>query len=282
MKLFAFALLSALSLTSFMSRSVETSDTTFQLSNGKDPQAEKAMQDIIDKSTAMGSKESSATPSIRLIEITKQAQIWGMEEGMYFYHTRFQSELESYAADLTKIVDFNQFIIDGNLLLPTVEKTTQLFEKNSSTDVRKVAVAYKLADKAEAVFTAPTWRDYLMFPLSKPEPMPTVLMPRTAEEEEAFTSSFKKGWREGKEQAELILDESFSRLQRKLDGLFEFRYANITNVVSMPRFKLKQNGVVLDDSGKIMYVNDQRLIIDHDSYFKDIEEWTPVFVDVGD
>ncbi|MEI8650981.1 type IV secretory system conjugative DNA transfer family protein [Paraglaciecola sp. Hal342] len=67
-------------------------------------------------------------------------------------------------------------------------------------------------------------------------------MPRTNEEEDAFLKAFSEGWELGRKQAKVILDESFSRLENKINGLYEFRFANLTNVVSMPKQRLCMKG----------------------------------------
>jgi len=257
----------------------EPVDASFTLSDGVDEAAQNVISKIYESAKRSGDSDSKdSKTNLRLQAIENQAIQWGNDEGMYFYHDKYQKRLAELAASLDKIADFNQFIIDGNLLLPTVVKTTQLFEKKSSKEIRKTVAAYTLEDKAEVVLTSPTWRQYLTYPIDEPEPMPQILMPKDDEEVKVFEKAFYKGWVMGKEQANIILDEGFQRLTNKLNGLYEYRFANLQNMWGLPTSEIIHDGFVVDNGGDTIYVNDMRFRINHDAYINDIKHWRPVFI----
>ncbi|AEE25258.1 type IV secretory system conjugative DNA transfer family protein [Paraglaciecola chathamensis] len=279
MRIRTIALCIALNLTG-PAHAAQPIDTLLKLNHGPSREELDVKEKLIDAAISQGSEEKDPERNnARFEQIEDQARQWGNDEGMYYFHSKNQKRLEDFSTQLDKTVDFNQFVVNGNMLLPTVQKTIQLFEKNSSREARRVTTSYTLDDKAEVVMNPPSWREYLTFPIEKPEMMPTALMPRTKEEEDAFLKAFSEGWELGRKQAKVILDESFSRLENKINGLYEFRFANLTNVVSMPKAEVVHEGVILDSDGQTIYVDDVRFKINHDAYFNDIKKWRPVFVE---
>jgi defect-in-organelle-trafficking protein DotC len=273
-------LLAVLVIATQMVHANDAPTSLFKLKKKQDTQEELAIERLIEDAKRVGKKRATnSKDAYRIKIIEEQAKHWGIDEGMYHFHQRYQARLESFAIQLDKITDFNQFVVNGNILLPTLQRTQQLFEQISDIELRTVNAAYSLEDRAKVVSSPPTWRDYLHFPMERPEKIPNVLMPRNAAEEAAFVLSFSDGWDIGKKQARLVLDESFSRLEQKLNGLYEFRFTNLMNIVSMPKAQRTYEGVVLDKTGRRLYVNDTNLKINHDAYFNEIQQWRPVFLD---
>ena len=178
---------------------------------------------------------------------------------------------------LYQAFDFTKFIVNGNILLPTVQITKSIVDQENVQSMRAVSASYTLKQTSKVVLTPPTWRDYLVRLYPKPAEVSEVLTPRNSIEKEAFDHEFKKGWSVGVRQAERIFDADYTRLENDIVGHYDFRILASQGVLSLPSTSQSLYPTYLTEDGKTLYINDKILGIDTDAKFTDANHWTPYF-----
>jgi defect-in-organelle-trafficking protein DotC len=217
--------------------------------------------------------------SLRLQSLANIAYDWGLNEGLYFYHSRHQASLNERAILLNNIADFSPFIINGKLLLPSVSKTQRSYEQVSDFEARSFSVSYTLVKPAKIVKSPPSWRDYLLRPLHAPEKPNALLFPRNSKEKHVFEYEFTRGWQQGKVQSELILEQDYAKLERDLAQHWNFRELALQNIVRLPTLHTSNDASAISRDGRTLNVNDVIYRIDTQSQWKSLEEWQPIFKD---
>ncbi|OES23864.1 type IV secretory system conjugative DNA transfer family protein [Alteromonas macleodii] len=246
----------------------------------RDSEDNKAMLNVLTESGINNPKrdDSKVGEDARIKKVGEAAFKWGIKEGQYHYQIQYSKELEKYDSKLSQFANFSQFIVDGRLLLPKVSLAERLFEKVANTKVREVGFSITIEQPAKLVSAPPTWRDYLNFHIDKPLKPSAVFLPRSPQEDLVFNYEFKRGWELGRSQAEVILEEGFSRLIVDLENHYNFIESEISNVLRMPTIRTTEMGVVVSADGRTLYGDDVIFTIDQKTTFKSLENWTPIFV----
>ncbi|WP_018984013.1 type IV secretory system conjugative DNA transfer family protein [Salinimonas chungwhensis] len=215
----------------------------------------------------------------RLKKVTQAAFNWGVKEGQYYFNKINQNQLNNYDSKLQVLANFAQFIVDGKLLLPKVVINERLFQRINDSKVRTTGFSYSLFEPAKIITQPPTWRDYLSIALQKPSKPSALFLPRSKQEESVFRYEFERGWEYGREQASIIFDENYKRLERDLKLHFNFLDLAMTNVLRMPSLRSTDPTVVVSSDGKTLYGNDVFYSIDQQSTFEKLDKWKPVFIE---
>lgn len=240
------------------------------------------METILNSSIKRAESEKpSGDVGERLNKVAQAAFDWGVKEGQYYFNKINQTQLEKYDDKLQVLANFSQFVVDGKLLLPKVVISERLFERINDSQVRTTGFSYSLFEPARIVGQPPTWRDYLSISLQKPTKPSALFLPRTEQEESVFRYEFERGWHFGQQQATIIFEEHFKRLERDLKLHFNFLDLAMTNVLRMPSIKSSDPSVVVSSDGQTLYGNDVIYSIDQQSTFEKLDKWKPVFVEDG-
>lgn len=266
-----------LSLT-FISISAIADNSLFTIGTQNDDDAKSRISEILGDLKDAGSGELlTEEANLRADKIKTHAYHFGHAEGLYYQHNKNQSVLNKNATRLYQVADFSKFIVDGKLLLPTALKSSRVYEQLSETEARTVNLSITLDKPGEIVVAPPTWRDYLTRSVDKPYLPDQVLMPRDEAERYVFESAFTSGWKAGAEQANLIFDLDYRRLEQDLKGHYLFRQLAVQNVFRLPKIEQVSRNVVVSGDGRTMHVDDVIYRINAPEGFEDIDSWIPVF-----
>jgi defect-in-organelle-trafficking protein DotC len=93
---------------------------------------------------------------------------------------------------------------------------------------------YKVSKQARFVTTPPNWRQYLWMDYKAPEYPNATLLPKTREERQVWCIYIDRGWKQGVEQANTILEESIARIKEDFAGMILYRKLLAMNMVSAP------------------------------------------------
>jgi len=221
--------------------------------------------------------EEKGIKEIRLKTLKNAAYSWGVQEGLYWRYNNIVEILERESLQLHTIFDWSKFIVDGKMLMPSVVEAERIFDQSSSSQVRTVNISYTLNEQARLVPQNPTWRDYLIRAVDKPQKPHDVIFPRTKEERAAWNHNLRRGWKTGVKQANDIFEIDLRRLQKEFEGRYRFRKLLTMGIVSLPKVSSSKYTILKTDNGKTMNLNDVVWTITRQSDFTDKDNWQPFF-----
>lgn len=222
-------------------------------------------------------KGEQGVKQIRLQTLKQAAFSWGVQEGLYWRYKKIEASLESQSLELHTVFSFNKFLVDGKMLMPSIIEADRVFEQTTESTVRTVNVSYTLDKPARLVPHPPTWRDYLIRNIDKPQKPHEVIFPRTNDEKLAWVEALNKGWDEGCEQADDIFQIDLRRIQKDIEGMYRFRKLLAMGIVTLPRISSSSYSVIKLDDGKTLNINDVVYSITMQSNFTETDKWEPFF-----
>ena len=200
------------------------------MANGKDTRAQKKQ--------AMG--------RIREMALKETALSLGAQAGLAWRAKIIDVELTKQARNLDTIYDFNSLVLEHNILPPVLLEGRNTLNLADAQSIRVSDRTYKVAKQAHFVTTPPTWRQYLWMDYVKPENPNSTLLPKTKTEKQLWVTYTEKGWKNGVDQANTILEESISRVKEDFGGMILYRKLLAMNMVSPPYVSHTDLGVTGD------------------------------------
>jgi len=225
--------------------------------------------------TKKSDEESSRQMRNKVVGI--EAYSWGIQEGTYFRIHEIQSLLEQNSFTLNKTVSTGKFLVDGQMLMPTVLEAERIYIKNHDREAQSVNMSYTIDKPPRIVAQPPSWRDYLKRSISKPERPIRAAHPKNNEEILVWDREFKRGFSRGIEQANTIYSADLIKMRNEITGFYRFRFLLAQNIVTLPKMSKDKVSVMLLDSGKTINLNNVKYSITLDSTFNKVNEWKPVF-----
>lgn len=172
----------------------------------------------------------------------------GAQGGLAWRAKTIDNHLTRLARRLDAIYDFNALILEHNILPPVLLEGRNTFNLADTQTIRISDRTYKIAKQARFVTTPPNWRQYLWMDYKQPDPPSTFLLPRTRREKQVWSYYVEKGWRNGIEQANVILEESVARIKEDFSGMILYRKLLAMNMVSPPYVSHTDLGITGDSS----------------------------------
>lgn len=220
------------------------------------------------------SVENQVNP-IRLKAIKETATTLGARGGLAYRGFQINQSLKDQARELDQIFNFNQLLINNNVLPPVLVTSNNNANLSSQTAIRYASKTYKIITPARFVTAAPTWRTYLWMSYKKPELPDKTLLPNTKAEAEVWNKYIRTGWEQGLEQANAIFDANLNRLKRDYMGIVLYRKLLAQGMVSAP-YIAKANLGVTGDSKEIR-IDDRVMRITKGSALQpDSKQWKAI------
>ena len=214
---------------------------------------------------------------MRMKAVSFEAFSWVIQEGAYYRTGIIQKLLQQNSFYLNKTFSFGKFIIDGEMLMPTVLEAERIFIKDGKRKARSVNMSYTLDKSPEIVSGIPSWRDYLLRVIPKPKDPISYAYPKNKDEVKVWDIEFGRGFTAGVRQANRIYSNDLSRAHSDITGYYRFRFLLAQNIVTLPVLNKHRAGVMLLDSGKTINLIDVKYTITLDSRYNKVNEWKPVF-----
>lgn len=196
---------------------------------------------------------------IREMALKETALSLGAQSGLAARAKIIDQELTKEARNLDTIYDFNSLILEHNILPPVLLEGRNTLNLADAQSIRISDRTYKVAKQAHFVTTPPTWRQYLWMDYVKPEAPNSTLLPKTKSEKDLWCAYTAKGWKNGIDQANTILEESIARIKEDFGGMILYRKLLAMNMVSPPYVSHTDLGVTGD--GSEIHIDDRVLRI---------------------
>ncbi len=219
-------------------------------------------------------------PGMRLDMVRDAALSLGARGGLAARTEQINEELEDQADYLESVFNFQGLMLDNNVLPPVLVEGRDALNLEGPYSIRIADRNYRLVKQAKFVTAVPTWQDYLIVQVKKPEPPDKSLLPKDDDEEEIMIwhEYTRIGWEQGIAQADSIYAENLARLKRDYTGMIRYRKLLAQNMVSPPLVAEKEMGVT--GGGEQLSVNDRVLTIKALPSLKaNSEQWIPIVTD---
>lgn len=183
---------------------------------------------------------------IREMALRETALSLGAQSGLAARAKAIDDQLIKQNRNLDAIYNFNALILEHNVLPPVLLEGQNTFNLANAQTIRVSDRTYKVAKQARFITTPPNWRQYLWMDFNTPEYPNVTLLPKTREERQLWNHCVEKGWKNGVEQANSILEESIARIKEDFSGMILYRKLLAMNMVSPPFVSHTDLGVTGD------------------------------------
>lgn len=191
-------------------------------------------------------QKKQAMGKIREMALKETALSIGAQAGLAWRAKIIDQQLTKQARNLDTIYDFNSLVLEHNILPPVLLEGRNTLNLADAQSIRVSDRTYKVAKQAHFVTTPPTWRQYLWMDYVKPENPNATLLPKTRVEKQLWQIYTAKGWRNGIDQANTILEENIARVKEDFGGMILYRKLLAMNMVSPPYVSNTDLGVTGD------------------------------------
>ncbi len=191
-------------------------------------------------------KKLPSMGKIREMALRETALSLGAQSGLAARAKTIDDELTRQNRNLDAIYNFDALVLEHNVLPPVLLEGQNTFNLANTQTIRISDRTYKVVKQARFVTTPPNWRQYLWMDFNTPEYPNVTLLPKTREERQLWNHCVEKGWRNGVEQANSILEESIARIKEDFSGMILYRKLLAMNMVSPPFVSHTDLGVTGD------------------------------------
>lgn len=203
--------------------------------------------------------KSRKMSKIREMGLKETALSLGAQAGLAWRAKKIDEDLIKQTRNLDAIYDFNSLILEHNILPPVLLEGRNTLNLADTQTIRVSDRSYKVAKQARFVTTPPNWRQYLWLDYTKPEYPHVSLLPKSKSERQLWCIYVEKGWKNGIDQANVILEENIARIKEDFVGMILYRKLLAMNMVSPPYVSNLDLGVTGD--GSEIHIDDRVLRI---------------------
>ena len=197
-------------------------------------------------------KPRNEAQKARINAITDNGLSLGVKAGLSFQLRNVERAVGKMSRDLDLIYDFTPLMIQQRVVPAVITEARDLYNQDGDRAVRLSGAFYTIKQQARFASVAPNWREYLAFPRTSVNrsTLRGTLAPATDEERQVWRDAVNNGWRQGVEQANLMLEQAMDRLNRDFGGMSRFHRFVIEGKMSMPAvaredFAVTQQGSTL-------------------------------------
>ena len=218
-----------------------------------------------------GSNKSDIS-EMRSDAIIEIAYALGSSGGLVHRTKEIKQQIDSQAVNLDKLFDFSKMKIDNGVIAPILTEGLSNYTQKNSDQVRIADKMYTIEEPAKFVSVYPTWRNYLKFSYPTYDVPSAAYLPKNAAEKALWDKTIKEGWNKGIQQANIIFESSYNRLDRDYKGMIKYKILVAEGLIT-PTIISKQN-LGVTGGGKSMSINDQVFrITDHSALNPNQKDW---------
>ncbi len=170
----------------------------------------------------------------------------GAQSGLAWRAKFIDEQLTQQARNLDAIYDFNALILEHNVLPPVLVEGRNTLNLADAQTIRISDRTFKVVKQARFITTPPNWRQYLWMDYKTPPKPSSTLLPKNKTEQTIWKKYITRGWNNGVEQGNTILEESIARLKEDLTGMILYRKLLAMNMVSPPYVSNTDLGITGD------------------------------------
>ncbi len=243
------------------------------------PEIEKKQANVLDMKDLLSGniastqvKNSDNVTEMSATALREVANSLGASSGLAYRMNQIKKEIDIEALRLDHIFDFTKLTIENGVLAPVLTEGLANYAQYSDDEVRIADKLYKIEVPAKFVSVYPTWRTYLRFSYPTFDAPDKAYLPQNDTEKNIWDAAIKEGWDKGREQANLIFESSFAKLERDYLGMIKYKLLLEEGLIT-PTIVAKQN-LGVTGGGKEMAINDQVFrITDHSALNPDQKQW---------
>ena len=172
----------------------------------------------------------------------------GAQSALAYRAKDIDDQLMRQSKYLDTIYDFNLLILEHNVLPPVLLEGRNTLNLADTQTIRISDRVYKVFKQAHFVTTPPNWRQYLWMDYKQPETPHVTLLPKNKDEREIWVHYVTKGWQNGFDQANTILEENIARIKEDFNGMILYRKLLAMNMVTPPYVSHTDLGITGDAS----------------------------------
>lgn len=220
-------------------------------------------------------KSNEDINNIRLAALREGATTLGARGALAWRSVHINRALEKEAAYLDHVFDFNQLLLNNNVLPPILIESDDNLTLDGNSIFRSANKTYKIMAPARFVTAPPTWRTYLWMSFKKPSLPNKSLLPTSRAEATVWDDYLEKGWKQGLLQGNDIFSANLNRLKRDYLGMILYRKLLAQNMISAPAVATANLGIT--GNTKEMRINDEITRITAQSVLKlNSKQWKPI------
>lgn len=217
--------------------------------------------------------------TVRIGVIRDLGETIGFRGGMSSESQKIANSLKQKESELDRLFQFGPFITSDSTLPPVIVEAIDVASV-SKDQFRTANKVFNIVKQEEFVAVPPTWRDYLFTGLLQ---APELIypgedaQPKNSAEKKAWEEAVKKGWNDGSEQANHILEENFNRLTRDYTGMLRFSSLLNQGMISKTQVASRTNTVSTDSNKNNLTIGEKhRQIMKNAEFEVNPSKWSPV------
>lgn len=196
------------------------------------------VQAYYERPAIVRSAEDSSSSAFGVkIEILKEAALGiGVKAGLRKQLHHINGVIEAKQRELDTIYDFGNLMIQDRVVPAVITEARDLYNQDGAYALRLSGAYYKIEQQPRFSSVPPNWRDYLYFGNgdSEDESFSSNMRPKTDYERQVWREYISKGWDQGVDQANVMLQYGLDRLNRDLLGMIRFHTFVLQNKITMP------------------------------------------------
>ncbi len=204
-------------------------------------------------------RNAKSMSKIREMALKETALSVGAQSGLAYRAKIIDDQLIRQTRHLDTIYDFNALVLEHNVLPPVLLEGRNTLNLADTQTIRISDRVHKVYKQAHFVTTPPNWRQYLWMDYKKPDVPHVSLLPINKEEREIWSYYVGKGWQNGVDQGNTILEENIARIKEDFTGMILYRKLLAMNMVTPPYVSHTDLGITGD--GAEIHIDDKVLRI---------------------
>lgn len=211
------------------------------------------------------------------IEALKEAALGiGVKAGLRKQLAHIQQTVERHQRDLDTVYDFGNLMIRDRVVPAVITEARDLYNQDGAYALRLSGAYYRIEQQPRFSSVPPHWRDYLSFgtaDATSDEPLMGHMRPRTDAERDIWREFIAKGWHQGVDQANVMLQYGLDRLNRDMLGMIRFHTFVLQNRITMPAIASQSWDYSRQQAGESVTVDETLLRITTLPEFNAMEQW---------
>lgn len=192
--------------------------------------------------------KKAQTSKIREMALKETALSISAQAGLASRAKLIDEDLTKQTRYLDSVFDFNSLVLEHNILPPVLVEGRNTLNLSDAQTIRISDRTYKVSKQARFITTPPNWRQYIWMDYKQPDYPNLTLLPKTKQERKLWAFYVARGWKNGIEQANVILEESVARIKEDFTGMVLYRKLLAMNMVSPPFVSHTDLGVTGDET----------------------------------
>jgi len=178
----------------------------------------------------------SSAASVKIEALKEAALGIGVKAGLRKQLHHINGVVEAKQRELDTIYDFGNLMIKDRVVPAVITEARDLYNQDGAYALRLSGAYYKIEQQPRFSSVPPNWRDYLFFGKgdSEDEPVFGNMRPKTDYERQVWREYIARGWTQGVDQANVMLQYGLDRLNRDLLGMIRFHTFVLQNKITMP------------------------------------------------